>query len=223
MQRSEFTELTERGIVLLDGATGSNLRKAGMPVGVSSERWVYEHPEVMLELQRAYVDAGSDIIYAPTFMANRLVLVMLGIADQLALLNTELVRLSRRAAGDRALVAGDLTTTGRPLEPVGSMTYQALFDLYREQIEVISAAGADLLVVETMLSIDETVCAVEAAMDVCELPVMCSLTLEASCITDAPMYASSLSSLYVIVWITSEFFTMRGSATINPDTSVQFS
>ena len=179
MQRSEFTELTERGIVLLDGATGSNLRKAGMPVGVSSERWVYEHPEVMLELQRAYVDAGSDIIYAPTFMANRLGLEMHGIADQLSLLNTELVRLSRRAAGDRALVAGDLTTTGRPLEPVGSMTYQALFDLYREQIEVISAAGADLLVVETMLSIDETVCAVEAAMDVCELPVMCSLTLEA--------------------------------------------
>ena len=165
--------------VMLDGATGSQLRAKGMPVGVSTELWAYEHPEVIVALQRAYVDAGSDIIYAPTFMANRVGLGMHGLEHRLAELNAGLVKLSKRAAGGRALVAGDFTTTGKPLEPVGPMSYQALLDVYREQIEVVAEAGADLLVAETMLSIDETACAVEAAMSVCDLPVMCSLTMEA--------------------------------------------
>ena len=179
MRISEFEALTRRGIVLLDGATGSNLRAAGMPVGVSTELWVTEHPEVLLRLQRAYVDAGSDILYAPTFMGNRLGLRMHHLEDQLAGMNTALVKLSRQAADGRALVAGDITTTGQPLEPVGTLSYQALLDVYREQIEAIAEAGADLLVAETMMSIDETVCAVEAAKSVCDLPVMCSLTMEA--------------------------------------------
>ena len=179
MTLNEFNALAAGRVLILDGATGSNLRAAGMPVGMSTEAWVYDHPDVMLELQRGYVAAGSDIIYAPTFMANRLGLGMHGIGDRLTELNTALVALSKRAAGDRALVAGDITTTGKPLEPVGTMSYQALYDLYREQIEVLAKAGADLLVAETMLSVDETVCAVEAAKEVCDLPIMCSLTMEA--------------------------------------------
>lgn len=179
MKISEFTTLTQQGLVILDGATGSNLRLRGMPVGVSTEQWVYDHPEAILDLQRAYVDAGSDIIYAPTFMANRIGLGMHGIADRLKALNAGLVKLSKQAADGRALVAGDLTTTGKPLEPVGPMRYQTLLDVYREQIEALCEAGADLLVAETMLSIDETACAVEAAQSVCDLPIMCSLTMEA--------------------------------------------
>ena len=179
MTCDEFKSRTERGLLILDGATGSNLRLAGMPVGVSTELWVYEHPEAILALQRAYVDAGSDIIYAPTFMANRIGLGMHGLEDRLVELNRGLVALSKRAADGRAWVAGDITTTGKPLEPVGPMRYETLFDVYREQIEVLAEAGVDLLVAETMLSIDETACAVEAAKSVCDLPVMCSLTMEA--------------------------------------------
>lgn len=179
MTTNEFKSLAESRILILDGATGSNLRLAGMPVGVSTEKWVYDHPEVILRLQRAYVDAGSDIIYAPTFMANRIGLGMHGLEDQMEALNTGLVRLSKQAAEGRALVAGDLTTTGKPLAPVGPMEYQALLDVYKAQIEALYKAGADLLVAETMLSIDETACAVEAAMSVCDLPVMCTLTMEA--------------------------------------------
>jgi len=179
MTTSAFNALTARGIVILDGATGSNLRLAGMPVGVSTEKWVYDHPEAILDLQRAYVDAGSDIIYAPTFMANRVGLGMHGLEDRLAELNTALVKLSKRAADGRALVAGDITTTGKPLAPVGPMDYHELLDVYKQQIEALYNAGADLLVAETMLSIDETACAVEAAMSVCDLPIMCSLTMEA--------------------------------------------
>ena len=72
MTKQEFQALTNKGVVLLDGATGSNLRKAGMPVGISSEQWVLENPQVLQNLQRAYVDAGSQIVYAPTFAANRI-------------------------------------------------------------------------------------------------------------------------------------------------------
>ena len=179
MTREAFDSLVSRGIVLLDGATGSQLRTRGMPVGVSTEQWVYDHPEAILRLQRAYVEAGSDIIYAPTFTANRIGLEMHGMADRLAEINAGLVRLSREAAGGRALVAGDFTTVGRPLEPVGDMSYEALLDVYREQIEAVVAAGADLLGAETMLSIDECACFVEAAQSVCDLPVMCTLTMEA--------------------------------------------
>ena len=179
MRIEEFKKRASEGVILLDGATGSNLRLAGMPVGVSTEQWVYDHPEAILRLQRAYVEAGSDIIYAPTFMANRVGLGMHGIEDRLKTLNAGLVKLSKEAADGRALVAGDITTTGKPLEPVGPMSYQALFDVYREQIEALAEAGVDLLVAETMMAVDETVCAVEAALSVCDLPVMCSLTMEA--------------------------------------------
>lgn len=179
MRREEFERLAAERVLLLDGATGSELRKAGMPVGVATEAWAYEHPEVIKKLQRAYVEAGSDVIYAPTFMANRMGLEAHGMAGRLRELNEGLVKLSKEAAGGRALVAGDMTTTGRPLEPVGTLSYQALLDVYREQAEVLAEAGADLLVTETMLGLEETVCAVEAAMAVCDLPILCSLTVEA--------------------------------------------
>lgn len=179
MTKAEFRALVERGVVILDGATGSNLRAAGMPVGVCSELWAMEHPEAIQTLQRAYVDAGSRIIYAPTFSANRISLAMHGLENRVEEINSRLVALSKEAADGRALVAGDLTTTGKILEPRGDLSYQELFDVYKEQIEVLAASGADLLVAETMLNVDETCCVLEAAQAACDLPVMCSLTMEA--------------------------------------------
>lgn len=179
MKRQEFDELTKSGVVLLDGATGSNLRKAGMPVGISSEQWVLENPQVLQELQRAYAEAGSRIVYAPTFAANRISLRNFDLQDQVIDLNTRLVKISKDGVGGRALVAGDLTTTGQLLEPSGNMTYDTLYRAYQEQIKALADAGADLLVAETMLSVDETVVALDAAQSVCDLPMMCTLSLEA--------------------------------------------
>lgn len=179
MTRQEFDELTKKGVVLLDGATGSNLRKAGMPVGISSEQWVLENPRVLQELQSAYVEAGSQIVYAPTFAANRISLRNFDLQDRVVELNTKLVKISRDGVGSRALVAGDLTTTGQLLEPQGNLTYDALYQAYREQIKALVDAGVDLIVAETMLGVDETVVALDAAQSVCDIPVMCSLTLEA--------------------------------------------
>ena len=179
MTKQEFQALTNKGVVLLDGATGSNLRKAGMPVGISSEQWVLENPQVLQNLQRAYVDAGSQIVYAPTFAANRISMRNFNLQDRIVELNTRLVKISKDAVGNRALVAGDLTTTGQLMEPRGPLTYEELYQAYQEQIRALADAGADLLVAETMLSVDETVVALDAAQSVCDLPMMCSLTLEA--------------------------------------------
>ena len=72
MTREAFKKLWNNKIVILDGATGTNLQEAGMPVGVCPEQWILEHPRALIDLQKAYVEAGTDILYAPTFSANRL-------------------------------------------------------------------------------------------------------------------------------------------------------
>lgn len=179
MNRQEFEKLTNGKVVLLDGATGSNLRKAGMPVGISSEQWVMEHPRVLQELQRAYVEAGSQIVYAPTFAANRISLRNFDLQDQVEELNRRLVAISREAVGNNAYIAGDITTTGQLIEPRGDMTYEKLYQAYQEQVRVLADTGVDLLVAETMLSVEETVIALDAAQSVCDLPMMCTLTVEA--------------------------------------------
>lgn len=178
MTKKEFQELAEKEIILLDGATGSNLRNAGMPVGVSTELWVLNHREVLQELQRGYAEAGSRFVYAPTFGANRIGLAMHGFTGDLAKLNGDLVAITREAVKDTAYVAGDMTTTGRMLEPAGDMTYQELFEVYQEQADALAKAGVDVIVAETMLSVDETVVLLDAVQSVCDLPVLCSLTLE---------------------------------------------
>lgn len=179
MTRQEFLARAADHVLLLDGATGSNLRKAGMPVGISSEEWVLKNPEVLKELQRAYVEAGSEIVYAPTFGANRISLMNFGLEKQVTEMNRRLLAISKEAVGARALVAGDLTTTGKLLEPRGDLSYETLYQIYQEQIKALADAGVDLLVAETMLSVDETVAALDAAQSVCDLPVMCTLSLEA--------------------------------------------
>lgn len=179
MTRQEWIEWASRGAVLLDGATGSNLRESGIPVGVSPELWVLEHPEALLALQRGYVEAGSQILCAATFSANRLGLANFGLAEKVGELNAALVALSKEAAGGKALVAGDLSTVGRPLEPVGDLPYSVAYDIYREQMEALAAAGVDLLAVETLMGIDEAAAALDAAGAACGLPVLCTFSVEA--------------------------------------------
>lgn len=174
MTIQEFQNLTQQKIVLLDGAMGTNLRAAGMPVGVCVELWALEHPEIILNLQRGYVDAGCDILYAPTFAANRVGLSMYGLEHRLEEINRGLIALSKEAADGRAYVAGDVTTASR-----SGMSDIELFDVYARQIAVLADAGADLIVAETMLTLGETMIALEAARSVCNLPVMCTMTLEA--------------------------------------------
>lgn len=180
MTREEFETLTGQGTVYLDGACGSNLYLAGMPRGICAEQWILEHEQVMMDLQRGYVEAGSQMIYAPTFGANRAALSLYGLEKQIREYNSRLVDLSRRAVGDRALVGGDLSPTGKVLTSQGGETeVDEVYEIYREQIACLAEEGVDFLVAETMLSVEETMIALDAAQSVCQLPVLCSLTLEA--------------------------------------------
>lgn len=176
MTNKEFKQLIQKKIVLLDGATGSNLLKRGMPAGVCPEQWILEHPEVLKGLQQEFVQAGSDIVYAPTFTANRIKLAEYGLQDKIEQMNKELVRISKEAVGDQAYVAGDITMTGEQLAPMGTLDFEELVEVYKEQIGYLVEAGVDLLVVETMLSLQECRAALLAAKETCDLPVMITLT-----------------------------------------------
>ena len=178
MNKTQWKELCESGFVLLDGATGSNLIKRGMPAGVCPEEWILAHPEVLMQLQKEYVEAGSNVVYAPTFTCNRVKLDEYGLADRQKEIIHNLVAISREAAGENGLVAGDITMTGQQLYPMGKMGHEELIDIYKEQIQYMVEAGVDLLVVETMLSLAECRCALIAAKEVCELPVLVTLTFE---------------------------------------------
>ena len=181
MTKQEFQELAQN-IVLLDGATGSNLMAAGMPKGVCTEEWVLAHKDVIQNLQRAYIEAGSNIIYAPTFGGNRVSLTMHGLQDRMEEINRTLVSYSREvadAADHKVYVAADITTSGKMMAPAGEMTYEAAFEMYQEQIGILKDSGVDLIVAETMINIEETLAAVDAASTVCELPIMCTMTVDA--------------------------------------------
>ncbi len=182
MRIQKFQEYIQkkRGFLLLDGATGSNLMKAGMPAGVCPEQWILEHPQVLTDLQKAYVEAGSDVVYAPTFTTNRVKLAEYGLQDKQKEMIEALVALSKEAAGDDCLVAGDITMTGEQLAPVGKLGLEELIDIYKEQIQYMVEAGVDLLVVETMMSLAECRAALIAAKEVCDLPVFITLTFEES-------------------------------------------
>jgi len=176
----EFKSLIEKnkGFLLLDGATGTNLMKAGMPVGVCPEKWILDNKEILLELQKDYVKAGTNILYAPTFTTNRIKLAEYGLQGSQQMMIRELVNLSKEAAGDKALVAGDITMTGRQLKPIGDMDLEDLINVYKEQIQYMLEAGVDILVVETMMSLAECRAALIASKEICDLPVLVTLTFE---------------------------------------------
>ena len=176
MTREELYKLIENGPVYLDGATGSNLMKAGMPVGVCPEEWITEHPNVILNLQKRYIEAGTQILYAPTFSGNRIKLTEYGLEDRMVEINTTLVRLCREAAGDKGLVCGNITMTGQSLAPMGTMKLETLIDIYKEQVKILCEAGVDLFVVETMMSLAETRAAILAIRETCDLPIMASMS-----------------------------------------------
>jgi 5-methyltetrahydrofolate--homocysteine methyltransferase len=176
MTRQQLQDLLQKGPIILDGATGSNLMAKGMPMGVCPEDWIFHHKDAIVSLQKAYVEAGTQILYAPTFTANRIKLAEYGMEDRLEELNRAMVRFCREAAGDSAFVAADLTMTGQQMYPVGDLMFEDLVTVYKEQLQAILKEGVDLVVIETMMSLQECRAALLAVKETCDLPVMISLT-----------------------------------------------
>lgn len=193
MNREQFKLWTNEHIRLMDGATGSNLMKAGMPRGVCTEKWVLDHPEAIVSLQQSYKAAGSDMVYAPTFCANRIALSGYGLAGEVSHLNRALVALSKKAVGESVLVAGDMTTTGKPADPEDADGYQLLLDAYREQAQALIEGGADLIGVETMMGVNECIAAIEAIRSVSDIAVLCTLSVQSDgkCYFDGSVFEAA--------------------------------
>lgn len=177
LTKEEFQEKINCGVRILDGATGSNLRAVGMPNGCCTEQWVLEHPEPLVALQRAYAQAGAQIIYAPTFQAQPIALKAVGLDKQTESVNEALVALSRSAAPG-CLIAGDLTTLATFCDSWDPDCFDLLVENYRRQIRGLIGGGADLLVGETLLYQQEA----EAILTAAELEgagaVMYSFTMQ---------------------------------------------
>ena len=166
--------------LILDGATGTRLQQNGFQGSICAEQWTLEHPEVILAVQKGYVEAGTQVLYTPTFGANRVKLEAHGIFNRVEEYNLRLAALSKEAAGEKALVAGDLAPTGLFLYPLGDTSFEELVEIYTEQAAALEKAGVDLFVIETMMTVAEARAAVLAVRSVSEKPVFVSFTCDAN-------------------------------------------
>ncbi len=164
--------------LLMDGATGTQLYRRGMPRDACGEAWILEHPEALLELQEQYVSAGSQVVLAPTFGANRAGLARCGLEERVEECNRRLVELSRRAVRGRALVAGDLAPAARPQAWLGEREFDALTQLYAQQAGALAAAGVDLFFIETCVTMAQARAAVMGCKRCSDRPVWVSFTCD---------------------------------------------
>jgi len=175
MSRESILDVLKRGeVVIADGAFGTMLQAQGLPPGTLPEVWNAEHPDAVLAVHNAYFAAGAQVMTANTLGGNRFRMVEAGLQDCLAELNRQGIALARQAAGDQAWVAADIGPTGKLLEPYGDLSIADAETAYAEQIEIVAEAGADLILMETYIDIEEACCAIRAAKSHCRLPVFCS-------------------------------------------------
>jgi len=178
---SSFLERLARGETLVsDGATGTNLQKVGLKAGMHPESWVMEQPEKIVALERAFVEAGSDIILTCTFGGTRLRLKDTPYADRVADVNHRAVELARQAASVRpeVLVAGSLGPVGGLMKPYGPLAVEEVSAAYAEQAPALVEAGVDLLVIETQFALEEAKAALEAARQAGDLPLVVSFSYD---------------------------------------------
>ena len=162
LTKQEFHDKIAAGVRILDGATGSNLRAMGMPKGCSTEAWVLEHPDVLQNLQRQYAEAGSQILFAPTFQAQPIALQKMGWDGDTEKINARLVALTRDAAPG-CLVAGDITTLATFCDSWDPQNFDLLVTNYRRQIRGLIDGGVDILGAETLLYAQEAEAILTAA------------------------------------------------------------
>lgn len=172
------TEFFRDKIILLDGAMGTVLQQRGLPPGGVPELLNLTDPALLASVYREYVDAGSQVVYANTFGANGLKLARSGHAVSEVV--AAAVKTAREAVEGRALVALDVGPLGELLEPMGTLTFQRAYDLFREMMAAGAAAGADLIAIETMTDLYEARAALLAAKENTGLPVLVTMSFEES-------------------------------------------
>ena len=152
---SKIINSISNNIIVLDGATGTELQKKGLPAGVCPEQWCLDNPQIIRDVHASYLKAGAHIVYSCTFGANRFKLKQYGISRDVRRINSELVSLAKQACGKKALVAGDIGPTGLFIEPFGPLSFEEAVDVFKEQVRGLIDGGCDLIVIETMIDVQE--------------------------------------------------------------------
>lgn len=185
----DFKELIKQGTVLLDGAMGTMLQNAGLEAGAAPELLNIDKPELIEDIHRKYVEAGSQIVYANTFGANRYKLKNNSVKEIIS----AGISIAKKACGKKALVALDIGPIGLLLEPSGTMTFEEAYDIFKEQI--IAGESADVIVFETMTDLYELKAAVLAAKENSRQPIVCTMTFEENRRTFTGCCVSSMALL----------------------------
>ena len=178
MRENILDRLASGRALVADGATGTMLQAAGLPVGMPPEAWVLERPDEIVRLHRAYVEAGSNIVLTTTFGGTRPRLKAAGLEAQVGEISRRAVELARQAAGDDGYVAGDIGPIGELMKPMGLLTYESALEYFAEQARALAEGGADAILVETMSDLQEARAAVAGARQACDLPVFCCLSFD---------------------------------------------
>ena len=163
-------------IKIFDGAMGTMLQEGGLKPGACPELMNIDKPDVVKKIHRAYIDAGANIIETNTFGASTIKLAHYGIENRMRELNFAAVKIAKAAADNQALVAGSIGPTGKFIYPLGDLDFEDAYKIFREQAKALADAGADYLIVETCIDIQEMRAALLACHDVCNLPVICQLS-----------------------------------------------
>jgi len=173
------TYLNSQNIFVSDGATGTNLQRQGLPVGMAPENWVLEKPEEIAALQNKFIENGSDIILTCTFGGNRIRLEHSGLANQAELINRTAVEISQRVSqGKSVKIAGSMGPTGEMMEPFGKLDEKSAFGIYQQQAKFLIDGGVDLLIVETQFDLVEAQTALRAIRSFSDIALICSFSYD---------------------------------------------
>jgi 5-methyltetrahydrofolate--homocysteine methyltransferase len=167
-------------IKLADGAMGTMLQTMGLKPGESPDSWTIKNPEAIMAVHRGYVEAGAEMITTCTFGANRIKLAHYGLENDVFKLNHAAVKIARQVAGSRVKVGGNIGPTGKLIRPLGEVSFDAVFDVYAEQVQALAEAGVDYFIIQTMIDIQEMRAALLAIKQFSRLPAICQMTFEAS-------------------------------------------
>ncbi|MBN2688623.1 MAG: homocysteine S-methyltransferase family protein, partial [Deltaproteobacteria bacterium] len=176
-KKKGLQDLLKKRILILDGATGTELQKRGMPAGVCPELWCIDHPEMIAGIHDDYLKAGSDIVFSCTFGANRIKLGQYGKSNVIDV-NSRLAGIARQAAGKKGLVAGDIGPTGRFIAPFGDLVFDEAVDVFKEQVRGLRDGGVDLFIIETMMDIQEARAALIAVRELTDDFTVVTMTYE---------------------------------------------